>query len=92
MVCYPRLQDESYRAFLDMTIFSLPRPKRVKVPMLVLGAANDRIFTVPEVEATARAYGTTATIFPDMAHDMILEPGWREVADTILAWLDERGF
>ncbi|WP_374689207.1 alpha/beta hydrolase [Promineifilum sp.] len=92
MVCYPQLQDESYRAFLDMTVFSRARPKRVSVPMLILGAANDRIFTLSEVEATARAYGTTATIFPDMAHDMMLEAGWRDVADTILAWLDERGF
>ncbi len=44
-----------------------------------------------EVEATARAYGTKAEMFPDMAHDMMLESGWQSVADRILGWLSERG-
>ena len=39
----------------------------------------------------SRAYGTTAEVFPGMAHDMMLEPGWRAVADRILGWLGERG-
>lgn len=84
------MQDESYRAFLDM-IFSLPRPKRVKTPMLVLGGGRDTIFTCRECEATARAYGTRAEIFPDMAHDLMLEEGWQAVADRMLAWLGEVG-
>jgi pimeloyl-ACP methyl ester carboxylesterase len=87
-----RLQDESYCAFLDMLALNLPRPRRVTTPILVLGAANDTIFHPPEVEATARAYGTNATIFPNMAHDMMLEAGWRDVADHMLGWFDERGF
>jgi hypothetical protein len=43
------------------------------------------------VQATARAYGAEAHVFPAMAHDMMLEPGWQTVADRILAWLAERG-
>jgi alpha-beta hydrolase superfamily lysophospholipase len=39
----------------------------------------------------ARAYNTTVEIFPDMAHDMMLEPDWQKVADRILGWLTERG-
>lgn len=89
---FPRLQDESYGAFLDMMVFNLPKPKRVRVPLLVLGAADDRIFYPYEVQATARAYGTTATIFPDMAHEMMLEAGWEAAAERILAWLEEQGF
>ncbi|HEX6290332.1 MAG TPA: alpha/beta fold hydrolase [Herpetosiphonaceae bacterium] len=88
---WQRLQDESYRAFLDMVVFNLPKPDRVPVPMLVLGGAEDTIFYPYEVEATARAYGTSATIFPNTAHDMMLDPGWQPVADTILAWLDGQG-
>ena len=85
------IQNESYRAFLDMMVFSLPRPARVKTPMLVLGAENDTIFTPKEVRATARAYHTEATIFPSMAHDMMLGDGWQDVADHMLRWLNERG-
>ena len=85
------IQNESYRAFLDMMVFSLPRPRRVKTPLLVLGAECDRIFTPKEVRATARAYNTEAAIFPSMAHDMMLGDDWQSVADHVLHWLAERG-
>ena len=88
---FARLQNDSFRAFLDMLLLNLPRPKRVSTSVLVLGAANDFLFSPAEVEATARAYGTQAEVFPDMAHDMMLEPGWQAVADRILAWLDAQG-
>jgi pimeloyl-ACP methyl ester carboxylesterase len=86
-----RLQQESYLAFLDMLALHLPRPSRVTTPLLVLGAARDILFQPNEVEATARAYQTQAVIFPDMAHDMMLEAGWNMVADRIVAWLADRG-
>ena len=88
---YSQLQDESYRAYLDMMGLSLPRPERVKTPILVLGAADDRLISPSEVEATARAYRTQAELLPDMAHDMMLEAGWQVVADRILGWLDDQG-
>lgn len=84
-----RLQAESYRAYLEMLGLSLPHPKRVKAPVLVLGAANDFLFHPGDIEATARAYHTEAHIFPDMAHNMMVEPGWQEVAAVISDWLDE---
>ena len=86
---FARMQDEAYRAFLDMVVLNLPRPNRVKTPMLVMGAANDRIFSRNEVVATARAYKTEAVIVPDMAHDMMLDANWQLVADRILDWMDE---
>lgn len=65
-----------------------PRPRggSVSTPVLVLGAANDAIFSVSDVVRTAATFGVDAEIFPDMAHDMMLEPGWREVADRIMRW------
>jgi pimeloyl-ACP methyl ester carboxylesterase len=87
MSYFSRLQDESYRAYLDMMGLSLPRVGRVKTPILVMGAADDRLISPAEVEATARAYRTQAVIFPGMAHDMMLEAGWQAVADRILGWL-----
>jgi pimeloyl-ACP methyl ester carboxylesterase len=87
---FQQIQDESYRVFLDMLVLNLPKPRRVTTPVLVLGGAQDRIFSPAEVQATARAYGTTATIFENMAHDLMLEAGWRTVADTMLAWITAR--
>jgi alpha-beta hydrolase superfamily lysophospholipase len=88
---FARLQPESFRMALETMLFNLPRPDRVKTPLLVLAAANDRVFSVAEEQATARAYGPEAKIFPDMAHDMMLEPNWQQVADRILNWLQEHG-
>jgi pimeloyl-ACP methyl ester carboxylesterase len=88
---FGRMQDESYFAFLDMLALNLPSPKKVDVPLLVLGAESDFFFSPREVEATARAYKTQAECFPNMAHDMMLEAGWQSVADFILRWLGDRG-
>jgi len=87
---FARLQDESYRAFLDLLILDLPRTHLVETPLLVLGAGDDTIFTAAEMTATAQAYGTEAVMFPGMAHDMMLESGWEKVAETILEWLIRR--
>lgn len=65
--------------------------QRVKTPMLVLGGSRDAIFTIAEVKATARAYDTEARFFP-MAHDMMLEAGWKRVAQIMVDWLEKKGF
>lgn len=88
--CFARLQDESYLAFID-TMVVLARPHRVQVPVLVLGAEQDSIFTAAEVQSTAHAYRTEAEIFSGMGHDMMLDTDWPKVADRIGAWTREIG-
>ena len=58
--------------------------------MLVLGAEHDGLVTHAEVRATARAYRTEPEFFPGMGHNMMLEPGWADVAGRIHAWLQAR--
>jgi pimeloyl-ACP methyl ester carboxylesterase len=84
-----RLQEESARAGLDGLV-KLPRPARVRTPVLVLGAAEDGAVTQDEVRATAKAYGTQAEFFAQMGHNMMLEAGWNDVAQRIDSWLSER--
>ena len=79
------------RTVLDEALLNLPKTERVTTPMLVLGAACDATFTTKEVHSTARAYRTEAEFFPDMGHDMMLEPGWAAVAERIHGWLVTRG-
>ena len=67
------------------------RTERINTSLLVLGAACDNTTMVAEVEATARAYHTPAEVFPDMGHDMMLEPGWQAVAERIDGWLGGQG-
>lgn len=85
------LQEESVRVSLDCLLLSLPRPKRISTPMLVLGADDDGTHTRKEVLATARAYRTEAEFFPDMGHNMMVEAGWAAVAGRIDDWLVTRG-
>ena len=87
-----RLQDESYRAFLDMLALDLVKTKHVnRIPMLVLGAEHDAIVTQREIRRTAAVYGAEVEIFRDMAHDVMLEPGWQVVAERMDGWLKTQG-
>lgn len=82
-------QAESQVVSLDMMGLNPLRldPRQVRVPVLVLGARNDVFVSPALVRETARFYQTEAHIFPDMAHAMMLELNWREVADHLLGWL-----
>ena len=84
-----RLQSESYRVMLDASLLNWPNPKRVQTAVFVLGAANDSIITRSEVEYTARVYNTQATILPNIAHNMMLDPNWQAAADAIISWLQQ---
>lgn len=64
---------------------------KARTPLLVLAAEKARVFSMVEERATAKAYHTEVHFFPDMAHDMMLEPGWQAVADKIIQWLKGRG-
>ena len=87
---FENMQDESYLGFLDMLVATFSDPDAVNTPMLVLGAEADRVFITGEVHDTAKRYGTVAVMFESMAHDMMLEDGWRAVADRILEWIADR--
>src|SRR5512141_646061 len=84
MEYWKQTQDDSFRAFLDMVGLYLPKPERVKTPLLVLGAARDNMIGLREIEATARAYNTQAEIIPGVAHNSMLEQRWQSVAERIL--------
>jgi pimeloyl-ACP methyl ester carboxylesterase len=90
---YTALLDEEYfgRQLFDFTMLSLPKPQRVTTPLLVLGAESDAVFSQDEIRKTARAYGTEAEFFPNMGHNMMLEPGWQAVAGRIDGWLTGQG-
>jgi pimeloyl-ACP methyl ester carboxylesterase len=89
--CAARVQPDSLRAVFMDQIIRLPNPRRVTTPMLVLGGEDDGTITNDEVRATAHAYGTEAELFARMGHNMMLEPGWAQVAERIHTWLATRG-
>jgi pimeloyl-ACP methyl ester carboxylesterase len=80
---------ESVRAAMTDPIVRRVRTRRVTTPILVLGAEHDGFVSVRNVRATARAYRTEPEFFP-MGHNMMLEPGWADVAGRIRGWLEAR--
>lgn len=88
----PRLQAESSMVILDLLGLdlppSLPSPS-LTTPVLVLGAERDAFIFRGGLDATAETYRTTAEVFPNMAHAMMIEQDWRAVAERIDAWLEE---
>ncbi len=86
--CAARMQPVSSRA---SGVLVRVRPSRVTTPLLVRGGEGDATITNDEVQATARAYGAQLELFPKMGHNMMLEPGWHDVAERIHVWLTARG-
>jgi pimeloyl-ACP methyl ester carboxylesterase len=85
----PRLQAESQLVIIDLMGLDLPpSAPTLDLPVLVVGADNDAFIFEGALSETAKTYRTKAEMFPNMAHAMMLEPGWETVADRILEWLD----
>jgi len=63
-------------------------------PLLLIGSGKDH--TVPEsvTRATLAQYRHSSAVteimtFPDRGHSLVIDSGWREIADTCLTWLKE---
>ena len=88
--CFSRLADESFQALFNDMSFRRVRPERVKTPLLVLEA--EEVSWGPKMALDiAGAYSVDAEFFPEMGHNMMLEPGWQAVADRIDSWLGGQG-
>jgi len=89
--CQERLQDELLRAFLEMLVGPRPKPGRVRTPVLVLAAGDDRVVSPAEMHGLAHAHRADIAVVPDSAHAVMLDPACQDAADTILAWLERLG-
>ncbi|MCV7099099.1 alpha/beta hydrolase [Mycobacterium palustre] len=87
--CWRRAGPESIRAAMTDPMRRRVDTRRVTTPILVLGAVHDGFVSRGAVRATARAYGTRPEFFA-MGHNMMLEPGWPDVAKRIHGWLQTR--
>ncbi len=88
--CAAHLGPESARVGRDQMIRP-PKAGLVTAPLLVLGAEDDGSRVDGDVSAAARAYQTNAEFFPNMGHNMMVEPGWHAVAERIDGWLATQG-
>jgi pimeloyl-ACP methyl ester carboxylesterase len=84
-----RMTPESGRAGREMSLGAIAVDEsRVRAPMLVVTALDDR-FVVPRVgRAIARKYAADAIELEKHAHYLLAEPGWERAADSVAAWLE----
>jgi pimeloyl-ACP methyl ester carboxylesterase len=61
---------------------------RMSSPLLVVGAAKDRLTPVKQTRAIARRYGAEYREYPDSGHFMTLETPCTVLASDLIAWLD----
>ncbi|WP_316743927.1 alpha/beta hydrolase [Streptomyces sp. MK7] len=65
-------------------------------PLLLISGQEDLLVPDAGTRAAYKQYGDSLAVtelkqFADRAHSLIIDSGWRFVADYVLGWLDERG-
>lgn len=89
---HARMQAESRRALMDMTLWGLPQLWRLNVPQaLVLAAARDALISPAQTESAARLLGAEYRLVDGLGHAMMLDARWERAAEALLAWIEERG-
>src|SRR5712691_2780492 len=63
-------------------------------PLLLTAGGKDHTVPAAITKSTLKQYRRSPAVthykeFPDRGHSLALDSGWREVADTVLAWLKE---
>lgn len=90
-----RLRPESGRAlwetlnwWLDPFMTTSVGNGPLETPCLVIGGERDVVHPPATVRQTAGRLGAAFIEAPGMSHWLIAEPGWREIAEIALGWLE----
>ena len=97
----PRMQDESFRAYLDMMLLNLPgrKPpgfasgilnnsaahKTPEVSLLMIGGTDDYLIRPASLQKNAQQLGA-ALVMMKGGHNINMEEGWERVAEKIEAF------
>jgi pimeloyl-ACP methyl ester carboxylesterase len=89
-VILDQMVPDSGRAGREMSITGVPIDRlKVRCPILVVGAEDDRFIPKGIAERVARRYTAPVEIFPEHAHMSVVEPGWEVIADFVDRWIGE---
>lgn len=85
---YSRLCPESPRCVLEATRFTVSvKYNSIDWPILVFGAEYDSLVPASYVKALADLSGAQFHFVSGRGHNLLFEPGWKEMAIAILEWL-----
>lgn len=85
---FEQIVPESGRAAREMALGLVGvDARRVRVPLLSVGSADDQFVHPRVARALARRYNGTLLEFARHGHHILLEPGWERAAEAIDHWL-----
>jgi len=58
-------------------------------PVFVFGGANDKLIPASAVQRTADFHGVEPVIMRDLAHAVMIDTRWSDVANTLHAWMQK---
>jgi pimeloyl-ACP methyl ester carboxylesterase len=88
---FERLSAESGRAARELALGAMAvDARRVRVPMLSIGAEDDRFLPSRIARAISSKYHCEYREYSGHGHYIVGEPGWERVADDVAGWLEER--
>lgn len=85
-----KLEQESWRAILDMSGRIRPKPTSVRTPLFVIGGSADNMVSKASNRRTAGAYNADIEFIEECGHMMMLESAWPRVASAIKNWVQRR--
>ena len=86
-----RMLPDSGRAGRDMSVTGVPvDARRVRCPLLVIAAQDDRFIPAPIVARIAKRYDAPLETVEHHGHMVIVEPDWQALADRVEQWIRER--
>ncbi|MEM8535041.1 MAG: alpha/beta fold hydrolase [Chloroflexota bacterium] len=87
-----RMQTESSRVTFDMATAKPVSPELLsKTPMLFVGGAEDSLTQPHMIRTSAESIQAEVSIYPNMGHNLMLEPEWQTAADAMIDWLQRQG-
>jgi pimeloyl-ACP methyl ester carboxylesterase len=89
---YQKLQDESFKALIEVGRETKWKPLKSKPPLLIVEAGKDAVISKKRLAKTAKLYGIELSRLDELAHDVMLDVEWRKAADLVNSWLNENGF
>lgn len=84
-----RLSPDSGRAARDMSIIGVPvDARRIRCPMLVVVADEDRFIPRAIGARVAKRYHAPLRTMAGHAHMLVVEPGWEAIAAAVAEWVE----
>lgn len=86
---YAQLCRESVLVMLQHAL-PWPIPPNITTPILWLGAERDAVIPEPAARRSAEGYHADYVMVKDAAHNLMMEPTYREIAQQIDEWLTHK--